>query len=367
MRFKKELENIKVYEAGKPIELVVREFGVSPENIIKMASNENPYGTPQKVIDVIVDRATHSYRYPDDSMFELKDKLSKKFGIGEKNIIIGAGSDQVIDFAIKSKCHKGSKILTAGVTFAMYEIYARHVGAEVIKTPSSEHAIEEFMELYKKEQPEIVFLCLPNNPLGDSLDASVVEEFIKMTDPHTLVVLDGAYQEYAARKDSRKKIDPKEFMDKYPNTLYLGTFSKAYGLGGLRVGYGIARENIIEAMMKLRPPFNITNISLAAAIAALDENEFIETSIEESFSEMSKFEKFLTKNGLKYIQSYTNFITILFEKEDSTNIADTLLKEGIIVRNLSSYGINGIRVTIDRPKNNDRFLQRLEHMISSKD
>ncbi|MFP4332908.1 MAG: histidinol-phosphate transaminase [Campylobacterales bacterium] len=367
MRFKKELDNIKVYEAGKPIELVVREFGVHPENIIKMASNENPYGTPKRVIDTIVDRATHSYRYPDDSMFELKDKLSKKFSVSEKNIIIGAGSDQIIDFAIKSKCHKDSKILTAGVTFAMYEIYARHVGARVIKTPSKEHNIEEFKELYKKEQPEIVFLCLPNNPLGDSLDASEVEEFIKITDPHTLVVLDGAYQEYASTKDAKKRIDPKYFIEKYPNILYLGTFSKAYGLGGLRVGYGIARENIIEALMKLRPPFNITNISLAAAIVALDEYEFIETSIKENFSQMTKFEKFLTKIGLKYIQSYTNFITILFSKEDSTQISDILLKEGIIVRNLASYGINGIRVTIDRPKNNERFLQRLEQIISLED
>ncbi len=165
MKFNKKLKNIKTYEAGKPIELVVREFGIDPKDIIKLASNENPYGCSEKVKDAVVDIIPKMALYPDDSMTKLKNALSKRFEVKDENIIIGSGSDQVIEFAIHAKASSKSKILINNVTFAMYEIYAKHVGAQIIKTSSQHHDLNEFYKLYLEEKPEIIFLCTPNTQL----------------------------------------------------------------------------------------------------------------------------------------------------------------------------------------------------------
>jgi histidinol-phosphate aminotransferase len=242
------LANLKTYEAGKPIELVVREYGIKPEDIIKLASNENPYGPPPKAVEAVKKNANLMHRYPDDSFYELKEGLSHRFDVNDSNIIIGAGSDQILEFAIHAVMPK--KVLMAGITFAMYEIYSKQVGAEILKTPSKMHNLDEFYEMYKKNRPEIIFLCVPNNPLGECIDAKDVFEFIEKIDENTLIIIDGAYQEFAAFKDKNKEIKPKEIL-KYKNVLYTGTFSKAYGLGGMRVGYGIANEFIIKLNAEL--------------------------------------------------------------------------------------------------------------------
>ena len=351
------LKNLKTYEAGKPIELVVREYGIKPEEIIKLASNENPYGPSPKVIEAVKDNAKNMHRYPDDSFYELKEGLSGKFDIKSENIIIGAGSDQVLEFAVHGVAPK--KVLTAGITFAMYEIYSKQAGAEIIKTPSITHNLDEFYELYKKHNPEIIFLCVPNNPLGECLDAKEVYEFIEKIDEDTLIVIDGAYQEFASYKESKKEIKPKDIL-KYKNVLYTGTFSKAYGLGGMRVGYGIADKNIIKNLHKLRPPFNITVLSLTAAINALKDEEWVRMGVESNFKEMEKYIEFAKEKGIRYIDSYTNFI-VLFVK-NSTRIATELLKKGIIIRDMASYGFSAIRVTVGKPEENDKLLKILREI-----
>ena len=354
--FSKKLESLNTYEAGKPIELVVREFGIEPKDIIKLASNENPYGCSKKVQEEVSKIVNQMSVYPDDSMYELKEGLSKKFDVDEKNIIIGAGSDQVLEFAIHAMEPK--KVLMSKTTFAMYEIYAKHVGAEILRTPSHEHNLDEFREL--KDEADIIFLCLPNNPVGECLDWAEVKKFIDEVDKNTLIIIDGAYQEYASFKDENKKIEPKWILE-YPNVLYTGTFSKAYGLGGMRVGYGIANRKIISNLYKLRPPFNITTLSLKAAIIALKDEKFVDNSIMQNFIEMKRYESFCHKKGLKYIESYTNFITIFVN--DSTKLADDLLKIGIIVRNLAGYGLNAVRITIGSSSQNDKVLEILNKMI----
>lgn len=366
MRFNRQLESIKIYEGGKPIELVMREYGIPPEKIVKLASNENPFGTSPKVVEAIRTHAEEVYMYPDDSMVELKEALAQKFGIGTKNLIIGAGSDQVISFAVSAKANRYKQLLTARTTFAMYEIYARQIGAKVLKTPSRQHNLDEFYTLYKKHRDAIgiIFLCLPNNPLGESLDKEDVYDFIRKIDDNTMVVVDGAYQDFAAAKDPKKRIDPRELIETFPNTLYLGTFSKSYGLGGMRVGYGIAREEIMQALYKMRPPFNVTSLSLKAAAAALEDQAFVDRTIENNFSEMRKYEDFAKKNQIDFIESYTNFITLLFDKSrNSSEIAQMLLKKGIIIRDLKSYGINGIRVTIGLPEQNERFFEEISPLL----
>ena len=366
MTFNPHLKAIKVYEGGKPIELVIREYGIKPEDIVKLASNENPFGVSPKVEKALQEAAKDVYMYPDDSMFELKDALCEKFSIHKENLIIGAGSDQVIFFAIQAKAHPKMKILTAKTTFAMYDIYAKQAGATIFKTPSHQHILSEFLDIYEKNRDiDIIFLCLPNNPLGECLPQEEVYTFLEKIDSNTLVVIDGAYQDFAAAKDAKMQINPHDLISKFPNTLYLGTFSKSYALGGLRVGYGIAQKEIMETLYKMRPPFNVTSLSLKGALAALEDEAFVAKTIQNNFQEMKKYEIFAQENQIDFINSYTNFITLLFsDNKSSKEIAQILLKKGIIIRDLTSYGINGIRVTIGTPKQNDRFLEEFKHIYN---
>jgi len=364
LKFNKKLENIATYEAGKPIELVVREFGIEPKEIIKLASNENPYGCSVKVQRAVSEILPHMAMYPDDSMMKLKEGLVKRFNIANENVIIGSGSDQIIEFLMHAKADETSKILINSVTFAMYEIYAKHVGAEIIRTFSQEHDLEEFYKLYREQNPDIIFLCVPNNPTGDALDAKAVMEFIAKIDSETLVVVDGAYMEYAAYKDEAKEVIPKELIEKFDNVIYLGTFSKAYGLGGMRVGYGISRADIIKELYKLRSPFNITTLSLEAACVALEDEEFVNESIALNFEEMKRYEEFAKEQKIDIIESYTNFVTLCFnDNRNSTQISDALLRRGMIVRNLSGYGMNAIRVTVGTKEQNNRFFELLAELL----
>jgi len=364
MQFNKVLENVSTYEAGKPIELVVREYGIDPKDVIKLASNENPYGTSPKVVAKIERLVKNMYQYPDDSMFELKEALAKKYDLESSNIIIGSGSDQILEFCIHAKCKTSSNVLMAKTTFAMYEIYAKHVGANILKTSSEQHNLEEFSKLYKEHKADLIFLCIPNNPLGECLDKDDVYKFLKTIDKETLVVVDGAYQEFAGFKDEKKRICPKDLINTFPNCVYLGTFSKAYGLGGMRVGYGLAKDDIIKVFYKLRAPFNITTLSLAAAVEALKDEEFVQSCIAKNFEQMKRYEEYLTNKSFEYIPSYTNFITIKFkDKFISKDIAQMLLKKGMIIRDLTNYGLNAIRITIGTNEQNTKLFKLLDEVL----
>ena len=363
MRFNKVLREIKVYEAGKPIEMVVREYGIAPEDVVKLASNENPIGTNPAVSKVIRSNADIAHLYPDDSMFELKAALSRKFDVEDKNIIIGAGSDQVLEFISRALLHENASVLMSAVTFAMYEIYAKQMGAKIYRTASYEHKYDEFMEAYRMYKPEIIYLCTPNNPTGDATSKEEVLKIISAVDKETLIVVDGAYMEYAAAKDPAYAITPNDLLG-FENVIYLGTFSKAHGLGGMRVGYGIAQAELISELYKMRPPFNISTLSLAVAIEACKNDDFVAESIALHQEQIKRYEAFAEVQGFKYIESYTNFITYLFDEGmDSTKISDALLKRGVIIRNLASYEMNAIRITIGTAKQNDVFFKHFSEVI----
>ncbi|MFA7569716.1 MAG: histidinol-phosphate transaminase [Sulfurimonadaceae bacterium] len=366
MKFNSVLESLKTYEAGKPIELVVREYGVDPKDIIKLASNENPYGTSPKVTAKIQELSKNMFMYPDDSMYELKEALANKYSVASNNIIIGSGSDQVIEFCVHAKCDENSKVIMSKTTFAMYEIYAKQTGATILKTPDDEHNLEQFKKLYKENGADVIFLCLPNNPLGECLSKEEVYAFLRQVDENTLVIVDGAYQEYASYKDAKKQIQPSDLIHTFPNTIYLGTFSKAYSLGGMRVGYGIGHPEMIKTLHKLRPPFNITTLSLAAAIEALKDEAFVQECIAKNFEEMKQYEAYAKSNNIEYIPSYTNFITYKLPLEYiSAQVAQALLEKGIIIRDLTSYGLNAIRITIGRADQNQKVLNALDEVLNS--
>lgn len=364
MKFNDKMKDIKNYEAGKPIELVVREYGIEPKDIVKLASNENPYGCSKKVTEAVSKILTKMSLYPDDSMTDLKNAISKRYNLEDKNVIVGSGSDQVIEFLIHAKAEQGTKILMNSITFAMYEIYAKHVSAEILRTSSQEHNLDEFYQIYKKEKPAIIFICTPNNPTGDALDANKIFDFLGKIDNDTLVVIDAAYMEYAIRKDPNKEVKPKELIEKFDNVIFLGTFSKAYGLGGMRVGYGLARADIIKELYKLRPPFNVTTLSLEAAKVALSDEEFVKNSVESNFNEMKRYEEFVNEKKIDIIDSYTNFVTLcLNPSQNSSQIANLLLKKGMIVRDLSSYNMNAIRVTVGTKEQNTRFFDLMQEIL----
>jgi len=364
MKFNEALKTIKTYEAGKPIELVVREFGIDPKDVVKLASNENPKGCSPKVAKAIADNAHKAFLYPDDSMFELKEALSKKFEVQDENIIIGAGSDQVLEFISRAVLTSNDSVLMSQVTFAMYEIYAKQMGANIVRTPSYQHRVEEFIEAYNEHKPKIIYLCTPNNPTGDATSKEDVLKIINAVSKETLIVVDGAYMEYAAAKDKQYSITPNDIID-FSNVIYLGTFSKAYGLGGMRVGYGIANNILIHELYKMRPPFNISTLSLVAGIEACKHEEFVEESIALHTEQIKRYEEFAKEQGFSYIDSYTNFITYLFDdKIDSTKIADELLQQGVIIRNLASYGMNAVRITIGTKEQNDRLFSVLRKVLS---
>lgn len=357
MRFNEFLGGLANYEPGKDIEVIAREFKL--DKVIKLASNENPLGTSQKVVECLRQNAHLAHLYPDDTMSELKAKLAKHYNVGEKQIIIGAGSDQIIEYAVHSKLNAQNAFLQCGVTFAMYQIYAKQTQSKCYKTTSITHDLTEFKTLYNahKDEIKVIFLCVPNNPLGECVDSEAVGEFIEGIDEDCLVVIDGAYNEFASFKDKRKHLNPKELCTKFSNVLYLGTFSKLYALGGLRVGYGIANEELIRAFYKLRAPFNVTNLSLKAACVALDDAEFVEQTLQNNFSQMKRYEDFAREYNIKFIDSYTNFITYFFEDKQSSVLANDLLKKGIIIRDLKSYGLNAIRITIGKSEENDAFFK----------
>ena len=355
--FNKYLKEIKTYEAGKPIELVVREFGIEPQDVVKLASNENPLGCSPKAAEAIAKNAKMASLYPDDSMYELKEALSNRFNVDSKNIIIGAGSDQILEFIAHVKLNNNSKILRSAVTFAMYDIYAKQFGAKIVTTPSYQHITSEFIEKINTEKPDIIYICTPNNPTGDATKKEDVLAIIDAAPKDSLVVVDCAYMEYV--EDTDYKLEPKDFLN-YENVIYLGTFSKAYGLGGMRVGYGIANENIINILYKVRPPFNITSLSLLAAVEASKDEGFVQKSVALNRQEMQRYIDFANINGIKYIKSSTNFITYLFDDNlDSSKIANSLMRQGVIIRDLASYTLNAVRITIGTKAQNDRLFEVL--------
>ena len=366
MKFNKELKNLKNYIPGEAIDSIQREFNIKKENIIKLASNENPYGASKKVIKVIKKHAKNINIYPDDSMFELKNALAKKFKIKKEEIIIGAGSDQIIELILRAKANEKTKILTNSITFSMYEIYANSIGANIIKTKSIKHNINEFKKLYQKYKIDIIFLCIPNNPTGDCLNAKEVFNFLKYIKDDTMVVLDCAYNEFSKFIDKKKYINVEKFLSNFKNIVYLGTFSKAYGLAGIRLGYGIANRKIIDNLYKLRSPFNVSSLALKAGVEALKDKKFIKKSIYKNFKYLKEFEDFAKRLNIKFIKPYTNFITyILDENINSKDISLKLLRRGIIIRDLSSYNINAIRITIAKAKQNAIFFKNFEEIYKA--
>jgi histidinol-phosphate aminotransferase len=360
MNVKSSMVGLLPYQPGKPIEEVKRELGL--EEVIKLASNENPYGCSPHVKEAM----THAFEtiaiYPDGYARLLRKKVAEHLNVEEEQLIFGNGSDEVILILCRAYLESGDNIVTAAPTFPQYRHNAVIEGAEVKEVPlqNGVHDLDAMLDAID-EKTKMVFVCNPNNPTGTYVDEQAFKAFIEKVPKDVLVISDEAYYEYVTQEDYP---DTLPMLSSYPNLIILRTFSKAYGLASLRVGYGVASKEIVKAVDPGREPFNTNSMAQAAAIAALDDPSFIKMCREKNTQEMKKYEDFCQKNQLEYFPSQTNFILIDFQRSGS-DIFDFLLKNGFITRNGEALGYStSVRITLGTPEQNDKIISELTKWLA---
>ena len=353
------IAEIEPYKPGKPISEVERELGI--KGAVKLASNENPISPSPKAVQAILEAVKDINRYPDGSGFYLKKKLSQHLGVGEDFIILGNGSNEIINMIGIAFLSDGDEAIFADPSFDIYRIVTRMSNARgvVVPTRSWKHDLSA-MAGKITDRTKVIFICNPNNPTGTIVTRDEVEEFMELIPPGILVVFDEAYWEYAPR---HLMPDVIKYIMEGRDVIALRTFSKIYGLAGLRIGYGMARPQIIEYLERVRPPFNVSSLAQAAAIAALDDEEHVRRTIEANEEGKRYLYEELRKLGLGYVPTYANFILVDVGR-DSKEVADMLLKEGVIVRPMKGKISNYIRVTIGLPHENEAFISAIRKVMS---
>ena len=352
--WKEHLDEINPYKPGKPIEEVKRELGLS--DVIKLASNENPMSPSGKVIEAVTAAAKDINRYPDGGCFYLREALSKHLSVSGDNLVFGNGSDEVILLALHAFVDPGDEVVVADPTFLIYHIASmvKAAGLKVVPLKDYKYDLDGMFEAIT-EKTKVVFIANPDNPTGSYVTAEELDNFLDKVPEDVLVFIDEAYYEFATGGDYPETLDLINRKD--CNVVIARTFSKAYSLAGLRVGYGIAREDIAEVLNKVREPFNVNSLAQVAAIAALGDQEYLEKAIALVKEEKEKFYALFDSLGLKYVPSRTNF-TLVDTERDSGKIMEYLLKRGIIVREMSAWHLEGfIRVNIGLVEENEEFFR----------
>jgi len=355
----KNILSVKPYVPGKPIEEVKRELGL--KNVIKLASNENPYGPSARVLTAIRQAARQVNRYPDGACYYLGQELAKKLGVSQSQLIFGNGSDEILVLAVRAFVSPGEEVVVARPSFLVYDIASRLAGAKVKAVP-----LEGFrynLPAMKKavgKKTKIVFIGNPDNPAGTYVTRDEVQKFFKGLRQDVVVIFDEAYFEYI---DSKDYPDTLNLLKKHKNIIVTRTFSKMYALAGLRIGYGIADPEIISLLNRLREPFNVNSVAQAAALAALKDSRYYRKLAGKFKQQREYLYKNLARVGLRYQKSAANFI-LVDVKKDSTQVAKQLLKKGVIVRDMSFWKLKGfIRITVGTQQENKKLISTLEEVI----
>lgn len=354
------VHNIRPYKPGKPIEEVVRELDIK-EEIIKLASNENPLGPSPKAVQAIMQKIDDTNLYPDDNCFYLKKKMEEKFGQPPENIIVGSGSVELIELIFKAYVNPGDEIIMSEPSFIMYKIACQIFGGKRIAIPLKDfrHDIEA-MSRSINHKTKIVIVDNPINPTGTIVKKDVFERFIKQLPENVLLVIDEAYREYI---EDENYPDTLEYIAKRKNIVILHTFSKIYGLAGLRIGYGFSNPEIIAALMKVRLPFNVNLIAQIAATAALDDTEYVEKSFKNNETGKKYLYQEFDRLKLKYTPTYGNFILVHFNNE-AKQVFERAQKRGLILRTVREYGLpNALRITIGTPSQNKKLIEVLKSIL----
>ncbi len=349
------VRSIAPYQPGKPTSELAREMGVEEKSIVKLASNENPRGIGPRTRAAIEAALGDLARYPDGNGFELKNALSKRYGVAMHSIVLGNGSNDVLELVAIAFLGAGSSAVYSQHAFAVYPLATQARGAKGISVPAKEYGHDlDAMAKAVQADTRVVFIANPNNPTGTFAPYERIEAFLKLV-PGCIVVLDEAYNEYLP-PDMR--VDTVKWLKRYPNLVITRTFSKAYGLAGLRVGYALANPAIADLMNRVRQPFNLNSIALSAAAAALDDMEFVARSYAENRAGLKQIEEGARALGLEFIPSFGNFISIRVGR--ANEVFKRLLKRGVIVRPVAGYELpEHLRVSVGTPEENERFLSAL--------
>ena len=344
------------YQPGKPISELAREMGLPEGSIVKLASNENPRGASPKAIAAMHLAIGEAGRYPDGNGFALKDALAKRYGLSASRIVLGNGSNDVLEMAARAFLAPGTSAVYSEHAFAVYPLATQATGATGIVVPARDHGHDlDGMAKAIRGDTRVVFVANPNNPTGTWLPPQAIREFLEKIPADVLVVLDEAYNEYL---DADLRSDAAGWSGEFPNLVVSRTFSKAYGLAGLRVGYGFAHAQVADLMNRVRQPFNVSDIAQTAAAAALFDDEFVEQSYLLNKRGMQTLTDGFLRLGLSWIPSHANFVCVKVGK--GAEVFNRLLKHGIIVRPIASYGLpEYLRVTIGTESENERFLAAL--------
>ncbi|MDH4211524.1 MAG: histidinol-phosphate transaminase [candidate division WOR-3 bacterium] len=354
------VKNIRPYKPGKPIEEVTKELGLSGD-ILKLASNENPLGASPHAIRAMNEKISDSFLYPDDNCYYLKQRLSEKSGIPVSNVIVGSGSVELIELIFKAYVNPRDQVIMSEPSFIMYKIACQIFGGERVAIPLKDyqHNIEAMIEKINAKT-KIIIVDNPINPTGTIIKKVEMDHFVDSVPANVILVIDEAYHEYIKEADYPHGLD---YLKKHQNIIVLRTFSKIYGLAGLRVGYGFGSEEIIGAMMKVRLPFNVNRIGQIAAGAALGDTDFVRASMESNENGKAYLYREFARLDLKYTPSFGNFILVDF-KRDAKEVFEAAQKKGIILRTVYEYGLpTSLRITIGSMGQNERLVKVLQEIV----
>ena len=350
------------YQPGKPTSEVARELGLVEADIIKLASNENPLGASPRTIEAIHAALGELARYPDGNAFALKEVLAKRHNIDQNSIVLGNGSNDVLELAAMAFLAPGTSAIYAQHCFVVNRLATQARGAEGIEVPARAFGHDlAAMRAAVRDDTRVIFVSNPNNPTGTWIEPSQILAFVREVPSDVLVVLDEAYYEYLAEADQSAST---EWIREFPNLLVTRTFSKAHGLAGLRVGYGVAHPEIADLMNRVRQPFNVNGVAQAAAIAALGDTAFVQESFELNRAGMKQLISGFDALGLDRITSHGNFVAV--RVGDAAQVFKVLLERGVIVRPIAGYGLpEHLRVTVGLETENARLLETLETVLKA--
>jgi len=359
----KGVQALSPYQPGKPIEELARELGLNPAEIIKLASNENPLGPSEKALAAARKALEELCLYPDGNGFELKQALANRFGVGMDQITLGNGSNDVLEVIARCFADTDSEVVFSQYAFAVYPIVTQAIGAKGVPVPAKEWGHDlDAMAAAVNDRTKLVFVANPNNPTGTVHTARAIEAFLDNIPERVLVVLDEAYCEYLTGDEYPDGI---KLLERYPNLIVCRTFSKAWGLAALRVGYAISSPAIADILNRVRQPFNVDSVALAAATAVLQDEAYLNRSREVNEAGLRQLSEAFELIGLPYIPSAGNFIAVEVG-DQALGIYQALLSHGVIVRPVAGYGMpRHLRVSVGLPEENQRFLDALSQSLAA--
>lgn len=356
------------YVGGRPISEVARQYGLDESKIVKLASNENPLGIPESAKEAMLKVASELGRYPDSNGFELKQVLSNRLSVSEDWITLGNGSNDILELTARAVAHAGDAVVFSKHAFAVYPLATQAIGAKAIEVPADAnygHDLPAMLHSIQSlgDQAKLVFIANPNNPTGSYLQPDAISSFISKVPSHVVIVLDEAYNEYLSPE---QRYDAISWVRAHPNLIVSRSFSKAYGLAGLRIGYGIAQPTLTDLLNRIRQPFNVNSLAQAAAIAALQDEAFLRKGYELNKAGYLQLTEAFEQMKLPYLPSSGNFVLVKVGNDEQAGVRvnQELLKRGVIVRPVGNYGLpQWLRISIGLPHENAAFLDAFSQIL----